>query len=510
MNQNCCLRNMRLLRMNCGLAFGLLMSVGLVSIPIASAQEPGTIREESYYKITTFETPPGEVLEIGAIHWMSNGKLAVATRRGEVWMISDPLAPEVKASQFVRFAHGLHEPLGLAEKEGWLYVTQRSDVTRLRDRDADGAADDFEIVADGWEINGDYHEYAFGSKFDRDGNLWVALCLTGSFGSDVPFRGWAMRVTPDGKTIPTTYGLRSPGGVGFNAKGDVFYTDNQGPWNGTCGLKQLVPGKFVGHPGGNKWIKEAPSLQKIAPVQPLDNSRIAVEASKHSDLIPPAVLFPYNKMGQSASGIVCDTSRGKFGPFEGQLFVGDQTHSTLMRVSLEEVDGLYQGACYPFRAGFGSGVVGVEMGPSGAVFVGGTNRGWGSRGPKDFALERVDWTGKTPFEIKAMRLTPTGFKLEFTEPVNVPSAGDEKNYTMETYTYIYREQYGSPEVDGTKPTIQAVRVSPDRMTVELDIDGLQIGHVHELRIGEMQSAAGNPLLHREAYYTLNRRLPSRP
>lgn len=181
-----------------------------------------------------------------------------------------------------------------------------------------------------------------------------------------------------------------------------------------------------------------------------------------------------------------------------------------MRVSLEEVDGVYQGACYPFRAGFGSGVVGVEMGPSGAVFVGGTNRGWGSRGPKDFALERVDWTGKTPFEIKTMRLTPKGFKLEFTEPVNVPSAGDEKNYTMETYTYIYREQYGSPEVDGTKPTIQAVRVSPDRMTVELDVDGLQIGHVHELRIGEMKSAAGNPLLHSEAYYTLNRRLPSRP
>jgi glucose/arabinose dehydrogenase len=493
--------------MRCSLA--ICLGISWIGFAIAQgtggARETASAREEEYYAITAFETPPGAVLEIGAMQWMSDGTLAVATRRGEIWMVRDPLAPQVKASQFVRFAHGLHEPLGLAEKDGWLYVTQRSDVSRLRDRDADGVADEFEVVADGWEINGDYHEYAFGSKFDRDGNLWVALCLTGSFGSDVPFRGWALRVTQNGETIPTTYGLRSPGGVGFNAKGDVFYTDNQGPWNGTCGLKQLVPGKFAGHPGGNKWMQGAKPFQGVTPVQPLDNSRMAVEAAKHQDLVPTAVLFPYNKMGQSASGIVCDRSGGKFGPFGEQLFVGDQTHSTLMRVDLEVVDGVYQGACFPFRAGFGSGVVGMEMGPNGSVFVGGTNRGWGSRGPKDFALERLDWTGKTPFEIQSMRLTPTGFKLAFTEPVDPGAAGELSQYTMETYTYIYREQYGSPEVDHTKPTLSAVRVSANGREVELDVEGLQIGHVHELRVGAMRSAAGNPLLHREAYYTLNRR-----
>ena len=55
-----------------------------------------------------------------------------------------------------------------------------------------------------------------------------------------------------------------------------------------------------------------------------------------------------------------------------------------MRVDLEKVNGRYQGACFPFRAGFNSGVVGVEMDASGALMVGGTNRGWGSRGVKDF------------------------------------------------------------------------------------------------------------------------------
>ena len=51
-------------------------------------------------------------------------------------------------------------------------------------------------------------------------------------------------------------------------------------------------------------------------------------------------------MGQSASGIICDQTDGKFGPFTGQLLVCDQTHSTVMRVDLEQVNGVYQGACF--------------------------------------------------------------------------------------------------------------------------------------------------------------------
>lgn len=482
------------------LAAGWMLGAGFVSSLVAEDPAP---QESDYYRITSFTTPPEAVLEAGAFNLMSDGRLAVATRRGEIWMIAQPLAAEVGPGQFKRFAHGLHEPLGLAERDGWLYVTQRSDVSRLRDTNSDGVADEYEIVADGWEISGDYHEYAFGSKFDRDGRIWVALCLTGSFSSEVPFRGWAMRVSPTGETLPTTYGLRSPGGIGFNAAGDVFYTDNQGPWNGTCGLKQLVPGKFVGHPGGNRWLDKATNFKGQSAVQPRSDSRIMTEAAEHADFVPPAVLFPYNKMGQSASGLACDTTQGKFGPFAEQLFVGEQTHSTIMRVDLELVNGRYQGACFPFRAGFQSGVVGVEMGPSGALFVGGTNRGWGSRGPRDFAVERLEWTGKVPFEIRTMRVTPNGFRLTFTMPVDKATAANPASYQLETYTYIYREQYGSPEVDHSRPTIREVQVSQDGLNAELVIDGLRPGHVHELHAEGVRSSSGGRLLHNVGYYTLN-------
>ena len=468
------------------------------------AQRKIEAEEAVYYRLLTFEPPPGEVIEPGAIEMMPDGKVAVGTRRGEIWMVENALADDPKQARFSRFAHGLHEILGLAQKDGWLYVVHRPDVTRIRDRNGDGKADVFETFCEGWEMTGDHHEYAFGSKFDREGNIWVALCLTGSFSSEAKYRGWAGKVTPQGQFIPTTSGVRSPGGVGFNAAGDVFYTDNQGPWNGTCALKQITVGGFVGHPDSFRWYEtEEARYLGPAPLRPSSGGRLMVEAQKIPQLVPPAVYFPYGKMGQSAAGIECDLTGGKFGPFEKQLFVGDQTHSTIMRVFLEKVNGRYQGACFPFRQGLACGTVPVCFAPDGSLFAGGTARGWGSRGSRQFSIERLVWTGKVPFEVHEMRIKPDGFELTFTQPVDPKSAAEPASYRLKTYTYIYQSNYGSPEVDPTTPKIFQAEVSEDRRRVRLRVEKLQIGHVHELHLPGVRSSEGQPLLHTEAYYTLN-------
>ncbi len=461
--------------------------------------------ENDCYRLTTFRIPDDVSLEVGAIELLPDERLAVSTRRGEIWLVSNPFADDSAQMKWTRFAHGLHEVLGVSHRDGWIYVTQRCDVSRLKDTDGDGVAELFEVVNDGWEVSGDYHEYAFGSKFDRDGNLWVVLCLTGSFSSQCKYRGWCVRISPDGKLTPTTSGIRSPGGIGANLAGDMFYTDNQGPWNGTCALKHLWPGKFVGHPGGFAWydLPEAKAAMGPKPIEPLSKSRFMTEAAKIPEYVPPVILFPYKKMGQSASGVVCDASEGKFGPFAGQLFVGDQTNSTVMRCFLEKVDGFYQGACFPFREGFGSGTLALlQQGRS--MFVGGTNRGWGSRGNKPFALERIDWTEKTPFEIHELRAKPDGFELTFTEPVDAATAGDVKSYAISGYTYIFQADYGSPEVDFIEPKITGAQVSGDRKSVRLVVDGLVADRIIELHADGIRSESGLPLLHKEAYYTLNR------
>jgi hypothetical protein len=239
------------------------------------------------------------------------------------------------------------------------------------------------------------------------------------------------------------------------------------------------------------------------PKDPLSNSRMNVERQKIPQLVPPAVLFPYDKMGQSAAGIACDATGGKFGPFQKQLFVGDQTHSTVMRVFLERVNGLDQGACFMHKQGFDSGNLALEFGPDGSLIVYGTDRGWGARGGKPFALQRLVWTGQTPFEIHEMRARPDGFELTFTDAVDPASAAKPESYSLETYTYIYRADYGSPEVDRTTPVIKSAVVSADGRTVRLVVEGLQEGHVHELQLSGLHSAKGDTLLHPTAYYTLN-------
>src|SRR5206468_2983136 len=126
------------------------------------------------------------------------------------------------------------------------------------------------------------------------------------------------------------------------------------------------------------------------------------------------------------------------------------------------------------------------------------SRGWGSRGPRSFAVERLVWTGQVPFEIREMRARPDGFGLAFTRPVDPEAAGKAESYGLKTFTYIYQSSYGSPEVDATTPRITGVAVAEDRLSVRLTVEGLREGHVHDLTARGVRSAEGQALLHPQA------------
>ncbi len=476
-----------------------LLFASLLATSAALAADP---QEPDFYRITSFITPKDTAMEVGSIELLPNGKLALGTRRGEIWTVSNAQSGDPSKVQYQLFASGLHEVLGLAYKEGWLYATIRYEIVRMKDEDGDGRADLFETVNDGWGVSGDYHEYAIGSTFDKRGDLWVTLCLTGSFSSKVPFRGWALRVTPDGKLVPTCSGIRSPGGIGFDSDGEVYYTDNQGPWHGSCTLQHLIPGTFQGHPGGNEWYSLAPNMG-ARPPDPVDNSRMVTERARIKELVPPAAYMVHGRIGNSSSFIVCDMSEGKFGPFQKQLFVADQSHSNVSRVFLETVNGVKQGVVIPFRSGFGSGLIGGRFDQEGRLFVGGSDRGWGARGGKPYCFEMLEWKGKVPFEIHEMRAKADGFEVTFTQPVDPATAANPASYSMREFTYAYRAEYGGPEIDDIVPKITAAVVSPDSKSVRLQISPLTKGHIHELHLDNVKSKEGSSLLHPVAYYTLN-------
>jgi len=470
----------------------------------SSAQQNLANLENRYYKMVTVPIPDTVNLEVGGLAFTDDDKLGVATRRGEIWLIGDPYQKQFKVPKYSLFATGLHEPLWLAFSKGSFYTTQRSELTKISDTNRDGLADNFHTVYS-WPISGNYHEYSYGPLILPNGDMLVTLNLSwvGRGESLTKWRGWMLKITEDGKMTPFATGMRSPAAFGFNKAGDIFYAENQGDWIGSGRITHLNKGDFAGHPAGLRWSGEPNSPIGLKRSAFPDSAGLLFDFAKGKpNFKMPSIWFPHTVMGISTSAILSVNS-DRFGPFEGQLLVGDQGHSKVMRAFLEKVNGQYQGACFPFREGFSSGILRMAWGSDNSLFVGMTSRGWASTGKELYGLQRLIWDGTVPMEIKEMRITKEGFELEFTKPVEPNSAGDISNYTMTGFTYSYHKKYGSPVINSGKCEVRKATVSADGLTVKLAVSGLREGYIHELKTDCLKSTDGQAILHPQAYYTIN-------
>ncbi|MFT5525381.1 MAG: hypothetical protein ACI9HK_003349, partial [Pirellulaceae bacterium] len=120
-----------------------------------------------------------------------------------------------------------------------------------------------------------------------------------------------------------------------------------------------------------------------------------------------------------------------------------------------------------------------------------------------YALDRLDWTGLVPFEMKEINIEKDGFRIQFTKPVDAKVAALPETYNVTTYTHIYAGFYGSPEVDQTTPKVTKVDVAADGMSARIYLDKIEEGHIHDFDLGNMKSKTGEHLLHKKAYYTVN-------
>ena len=69
------------------------------------------------------------------------------------------------------------------------------------------------------------------------------------------------------------------------------------------------------------------------------------------------------------------------------------------------------------------------------------------RGIKPFALERLQWSGKMPFEINRITIEPDGFKVTFTKPIDQATGSSPASYVLSTFTHLYHGGYGGPEIE---------------------------------------------------------------
>ena len=485
---------------------------------VTRASQPGNrpLELPAGYSIETWAPPKDlygrdQLFEPIGIAVAKNGTIVVTTRTAGVWRIKD--------NQWSLFAEGTYEALGVAiedDKGDSIVVMQKPELTRMTDTNGDGRADLFETICDDYGFHGNYHEYAHGPARDRQGNYYFALNLShggdektswragGPFmGSMGGYRGWACKVTPEGKFEPYANGLRSPAGIGFSPDGRLWYAENQGEYVGSSKVVPLEQGKFYGHLSGlvslpGKMKPDSPELQ-------FDNWSYKIRKG--------AVWLPHGKLANSPGHPTWDLTNNRFGPFSGQMFIGDQTLSTMLRVSTQRLHGIDQGCVIPFARGLHAGAMRPCFLPDGSLLIGQTGRGWGARGGKQDSLQRIIYDGKTlPADIHQMTPTQSGFEIRFTTPLanHIAPAQILTNLSVESWFYTNTGKYGSPEHDKRKENILSVSISDDRKQIAFNLEGLEkpksldrIYHTKLKTEGIFQTPAWDTL---EVYYTL-RELP---
>ncbi len=479
-----------------------------IKITASTAALPAGYSIESYY-------PPKDnfgreqLFEALGLALTKNKTTVIATRTAGIWRMAK--------GEWRLFAEGTFDSLGLLveDKKGFTVIAgQKAELTRISDTNGDGIADNYETLFDAHSYHGNYHSYMHGPVRGDDGAYYISINLAdgndGStykaggqyMGSNGGFAGWNIRVEANGKFTPWANGLRSPAGLGTSPDGRLWYSDNQGEYMGTSKIFVIEQNNFYGHPA---------SLVDLPGMTP-DSPEIAWEKVQNKRT-NPIILLPHNRVANSPGNPAWDTTKGKFGAFSGQMLMGDQTQSNLLRIAVQNVDGVGQGSVMPFIDGLESGVMRPLFLPDGSLLLGQTGRGWQAKGGHVASLQRIVWDGKTIAPaIRQMLATSSGFNIELTQAVNTNITAEQLKSLLVIESWVYRDapDYGSDELGLQQDAIKSIVLSDDRKAIRIELASLEQAKIHPQQTARIYHVqlAGTLLFGKnapekmDAYYTL--------
>ncbi len=468
----------------------------------AKANLPAGYRVESVYAPKD-NFGRDQLFEALAVKVAKNGSTVVGTRTAGIWRMDK--------GYWHLFAEGTFDSLGLVVDDNSgqvLTVGQKPELTRISDTNGDGRADSYKTLFDAFSYHGNYHSYMHGPVKTLEGKYYIALNLAhaddaykagglymGSFGG---YSGWGMMVDKKGTYQTWVNGLRSPAGLGVSPKGKLYYTENQGEYVGSSKMFAIKKGGFYGHPSA---LVDLPG-QKVGSKDILWNK---VKSGREKAVL----IFPHNHLANSPGNLEWNQSQGKFGVFDEQFFIGDQTLSSLFRVVVQEIKGVEQGVVIPFANKLESGVMRPVFLGDGSLMLGQTGRGWQAKGGKLASLQKITWDGKTlPKEIFTVNIQPEGFEIIFTAPTE---AFHKQDISITSWRYQDTPDYGSPELGKRIEQISDMTFSENRKVLKLKIKRQREKQYHPeqtarvYHISLQRKAVFNDSSDRklEAWYTVN-------
>jgi len=418
---------------------------------------------------------------------LPNGRLAFTSLKGHVFLTRDDDGDGLDDS-LTLFAEGLAAPFGILPHGEEFYVAHKPEVVALRDTDGDGRSDVMKVIATGWGYTDDYHDWTCGIVRDADGWNYIGL------GSDYAhknrpatqskWRGQILRFNDAGKVESIATGLRYPTGLALWDDDRLVCSDQQGVQNTFNELNVIMPGHRYGVPA-----KLDPPTEDPADV--------------------PAVQIPH-PWTRSVNGVaVWPRSTGH--PFAGHIVGAEYNTRFLIRCSLQEVDGVVQGAVYPLtKPGETNGVeellgpMGVTFGPQGELYVSSIHDSGWLGGLNTGDIVKLTPNATLPNGLKEVRATPTGFKLEFLQPVDKTKAAKPHAYKITGYQRVWQGTYATEDTGRHTVEIRTASISDDAKSVSLKVHGMKPGHVYDLSVDPIGTGTSPSLWPHQATYTLHR------
>lgn len=442
-----------------------------------------------------FKNPYKSWMRFGGFDFFSDGRAAVSTWSGDVWIVSG-IDDGLQNLKWKRYAAGLFHALGLKIVDDTVYVLGRDQITRLHDLNGDGEADFYECFNNDAMITTNFHEFTFDLQTDKEGNFYFVKggpVRPGGSGWDkvTPHHGCLFKVSKDGKKLEVVArGFRAPNGMGVGPNGELTVGDNEGTWTPTCPINWIKPGGFYGVPDFAGLPKE--QFPKVR-----DN---------------PLCWLPHDDVDNSNGGQVWITSKS-FGPLSGQLLHTSYGRCKLYSVLKEEVAGQMQGGVTPIPINFDTGICRMRFNEKeNALYIAGL-RGWQTTAAKDAGLYRIRYTGKNAYLPVDLKVRPGEIAITFSDPLDKSIAADADNYTLRHWNYRWTSNYGSQHYkvsDGKQQVqkgreeeveVQGATVTADGKTVTLKVDGVR--PVMQMKIQYNLKAADGAKVQSTIWNTIN-------